>query len=107
MASAWLNFPRVACSNWRDGKVILLGDAAHTAHFSIGSGTKLAFEDAISLASALTGGDDLDAALAAYEAERRIEVLKAAERRPQTRPNGSRPSTAMSASNPSSSPTAC
>ena len=74
--SAWLNFPRVACSNWRDGKVVLLGDAAHTAHFSIGSGTKLAFEDAIRLAEAVTGGHDLDAALAAYEADRRVEVLK-------------------------------
>jgi anthraniloyl-CoA monooxygenase len=74
--SAWLNFPRVACAHWRDGKVILLGDAAHTAHFSIGSGTKLAFEDAIRLAEALTDGGDLDAALAAYEAERRVEVLK-------------------------------
>ncbi|WP_332676291.1 FAD-dependent monooxygenase, partial [Brevundimonas sp.] len=74
--SAWLNFPRVACSNWRDGKVVLLGDAAHTAHFSIGSGTKLAFEDAIRLAEALTDGGDLDAALAAYETERRVEVLK-------------------------------
>lgn len=70
--SAWLNFPRVACANWRDGKVVLLGDAAHTAHFSIGSGTKLAFEDAIRLAEALTGDGDLTA----YEAERRIEVLK-------------------------------
>ncbi|KQY66755.1 bifunctional salicylyl-CoA 5-hydroxylase/oxidoreductase [Brevundimonas sp. Root608] len=74
--SAWLNFPRVACANWRDGKVVLLGDAAHTAHFSIGSGTKLAFEDAIRLAEALTEGGDLDAALADYEAERRVEVLK-------------------------------
>lgn len=74
--SAWLNFPRVACASWRDGKVVLLGDAAHTAHFSIGSGTKLAFEDAIRLAQALTGGGDLDAELAAYEAERRVEVLK-------------------------------
>jgi anthraniloyl-CoA monooxygenase len=74
--SAWLNFPRVACSNWRDGKIILLGDAAHTAHFSIGSGTKLAFEDAIRLAETLTEADDLDAGLAAYEAERRVEVLK-------------------------------
>lgn len=70
--SAWLNFPRVACANWRDGRVVLLGDAAHTAHFSIGSGTKLAFEDAIRLAEALTGDGDLDT----YEAERRIEVLK-------------------------------
>jgi len=74
--SAWLNFPRVACSNWRDGKVVLLGDAAHTAHFSIGSGTKLAFEDAIRLAEAVTETDDLDAGLAAYESARRIEVLK-------------------------------
>ncbi len=74
--SAWLNFPRVACERWRDGRVVLLGDAAHTAHFSIGSGTKLAFEDAIRLARALTDKDDLDAGLAAYEAERRIEVLK-------------------------------
>ncbi|HZW15556.1 MAG TPA: bifunctional salicylyl-CoA 5-hydroxylase/oxidoreductase [Brevundimonas sp.] len=74
--SAWLSFPRVACANWRDGKVVLLGDAAHTAHFSIGSGTKLAFEDAIRLAEALTEGGDPDAALAAYEAERRVEVLK-------------------------------
>src|SRR6476661_4447629 len=74
--SAWLNFPRVACSNWRDGKVVLLGDAAHTAHFSIGSGTKLAFEDAIRLAEALTDAGDLDDALAAYETERRVEVLK-------------------------------
>lgn len=74
--SAWLNFPRVACANWRDGKVVLLGDAAHTAHFSIGSGTKLAFEDAIRLAETLTEADDLDAGLAAYEAERRVEVLK-------------------------------
>ncbi|WP_426027532.1 bifunctional salicylyl-CoA 5-hydroxylase/oxidoreductase [Brevundimonas sp. TWP2-3-4b2] len=74
--SAWLNFPRVACERWRDGRVVLLGDAAHTAHFSIGSGTKLAFEDAIRLARALTDQGDLDACLAAYEAERRIEVLK-------------------------------
>ena len=74
--SAWLNFPRIACSNWRDGKVVLLGDAAHTAHFSIGSGTKLAFEDAIRLAEALTGAEDLDTGLAAYEVERRVEVLK-------------------------------
>jgi anthraniloyl-CoA monooxygenase len=74
--SAWLNFPRIACANWRDGKVVLLGDAAHTAHFSIGSGTKLAFEDAIRLAETLTEADDLDAGLAAYEAERRVEVLK-------------------------------
>src|SRR6478672_7046629 len=67
-------------ATWRglgfDGMVVLLGDAAHTAHFSIGSGTKLAFEDAIRLAEALTNAGDLDDALAAYETERRVEVLK-------------------------------
>ena len=62
---------------WQAAPIVLLGDAAHTAHFSIGSGTKLAFEDAIALERALDRhGDDLPAALAAYEAERSIEVLK-------------------------------
>ena len=51
--SAWLNFRRIMCHDWRRGNVILLGDAAHTAHFSIGSGTKLALEDAIKLAEVL------------------------------------------------------
>ena len=74
--SAWLNFPRVRCRNWRDGKVVLLGDAAHTAHFSIGSGTKLAFEDAIRLAEALHADQPLEEALDAYQAEREVEVLK-------------------------------
>ena len=74
--SAWLNFPRVLCRTWRDGNVILMGDAAHTAHFSIGSGTKLAFEDAIKLAEVLHGGRTLDAALDEYQAERQVEVLK-------------------------------
>jgi anthraniloyl-CoA monooxygenase len=74
--SAWLNFPRVACSTWRDERLVLMGDAAHTAHFSIGSGTKLAFEDAIRLAQALTDDGELDANLTDYEMERRVEVLK-------------------------------
>ncbi|HEX8570803.1 MAG TPA: FAD-dependent monooxygenase, partial [Caulobacteraceae bacterium] len=74
--SAWLNFPRVLCRTWRDGNVVLLGDAAHTAHFSIGSGTKLAFEDAIKLADVLHEGQPLDRALADYQAEREVEVLK-------------------------------
>ena len=52
-SAAWLNFRRIKCERWTSGNVILLGDAAHTAHFSIGSGTKLALEDAIKLAEVL------------------------------------------------------
>jgi anthraniloyl-CoA monooxygenase len=74
--SAWLNFPRVLCRNWRKGKIVLLGDAAHTAHFSIGSGTKLAFEDAIKLAAVLHSGLPFDEAMVAYQDERQIDVLK-------------------------------
>jgi anthraniloyl-CoA monooxygenase len=74
--SAWLNFPRVLCNKWHLGKVILIGDAAHTAHFSIGSGTKLALEDAIKLASVLHSGKPLETALADYQDERQVEVLK-------------------------------
>jgi anthraniloyl-CoA monooxygenase len=74
--SAWLNFPRVACERWHHGNVVLLGDAAHTAHFSVGSGTKLALEDAIGLADALHAGPGLERALAAYQEARRTEVLK-------------------------------
>ncbi|HET6770223.1 MAG TPA: FAD-dependent monooxygenase, partial [Actinomycetota bacterium] len=70
--SQWINFVTIRNRNWYRDNVVLLGDAAHTAHFSIGSGTKLAMEDAISLARALDQhGDDLGAALAAYESERR------------------------------------
>jgi anthraniloyl-CoA monooxygenase len=83
-SAIWIRFPRVVCRNWvhwneLNGKrvpVILVGDAAHTAHFSVGSGTKLALEDAIALARALASPADLPAALAAYEAERGVEVLK-------------------------------
>src|SRR5689334_22014950 len=74
--SAWLNFPRIVCQNWARGNLILMGDAAHTAHFSIGSGTKLAIEDAIKLAQVLHGGKPLTEALAEYHAERQVEVLK-------------------------------
>ena len=52
-SAAWLNFRRIKCERWATGNVILLGDAAHTAHFSVGSGTKLALEDAIKLAEVL------------------------------------------------------
>lgn len=73
--SRWINFTTVRCETWRSGNVVLLGDAAHTAHFSIGSGTKLAMEDALALAACLFEQPTLDAALAAYEAERRPVVV--------------------------------
>ena len=72
-SAAWLKFRRLTCERWDDGKVVLLGDAAHTAHFSIGSGTKLAVEDAILLAEVL---NQPGRTLADYHAERSIEVLK-------------------------------
>ena len=72
----WLNFHRVFCRRWHHGKITLIGDAAHTAHFSIGSGTKLAMEDAISLARHVAAAADLGAALDAYQQERSVEVLK-------------------------------
>jgi anthraniloyl-CoA monooxygenase len=76
-SAAWLNFKRIKCDNWSVGNLILLGDAAHTAHFSIGSGTKLALEDAIKLAEVLNRlGLSHVEALAEYQAERNLEVLK-------------------------------
>ncbi len=73
--SHWRNFPTIACASWHHDNVVLLGDAAHTAHFTIGSGTKLALEDAIALhAALLQHADDLRAALPAYEAARREEA---------------------------------
>jgi anthraniloyl-CoA monooxygenase len=74
--SAWLNFNRVLCRRWHHGTTVLLGDAAHTAHFSIGSGTKLAMEDAIALSRCVSSPGALDTALDAYHAERQTEVLK-------------------------------
>lgn len=77
--SAWINFNRVTNKRWTHGNIVLLGDAAHTAHFSVGSGTKLAFEDGITLHRCLMRTpDDLPRALEAYEAERQIEVLRVA-----------------------------
>jgi anthraniloyl-CoA monooxygenase len=75
-ASPWLRFLRVSNEHWFHGNVVLIGDAAHTAHFSIGSGTKLAMEDAIGLARHLNGGVDLAAALRAYQDERKLEALR-------------------------------
>ena len=83
--SAWTTFRTVVNERWSHGNVVLLGDAAHTAHFSIGSGTKLAVEDALALAACLEEQPDLPDALAAYEAERRPVVAstqRAAARQP-------------------------
>jgi anthraniloyl-CoA monooxygenase len=72
--SRWTTFTTVRCQTWRHQNVVLLGDAAHTAHFSIGSGTKLAMEDALALAACLHEQPSVDSALARYEAERRPVV---------------------------------
>lgn len=90
--SIWRNFPTVRCRRWHSGNLVIVGDAAHTAHFSIGSGTKLAMEDSIELAARLgevEGGSgvggavsstEIEAALAAYQAGRKpeVEALQAA-----------------------------
>ena len=88
-SAMWTRFPRVICESWlhwttvtaQDGfskevPVVLMGDAAHTAHFSIGSGTKLALEDAIELANSVGEGEDIRRALEHYQSVRGVEVLK-------------------------------
>lgn len=72
--SKWLQFPTIACERWHAGNVVLIGDAIHTAHFSVGSGTKLAMEDAIALSDLLVANDPLQEVLDRYEASRRPEV---------------------------------
>ena len=72
--SLWRNFPTIRNARWHHDNVVLLGDAAHTAQFSIGSGTKLAMEDSIALAQTVRSQRGVGAALAAYEAERRPQV---------------------------------
>jgi len=80
--SRWIRFATLRSRCWRDGNLILIGDAAHTAHFSIGSGTKLAMEDALALAACLHENPSVDAALSAYEVERR-PVVESAQRAAQ------------------------
>jgi anthraniloyl-CoA monooxygenase len=70
----WLNFPLVRNARWYGERMVLLGDALHTAHFSIGSGTKLALEDAIALADAFNTNNDVPVALASFERARRPRV---------------------------------
>ncbi|SMC80690.1 bifunctional salicylyl-CoA 5-hydroxylase/oxidoreductase [Lentzea albidocapillata] len=72
--SKWLSFTTVRNERWHHGNVVLVGDAAHTAHFSIGSGTKLAMEDSLALAACLHEHRDVETALTAYETERRPVV---------------------------------
>jgi len=74
--SAWLNFNRVLCERWSHKNIVLLGDAAATAHFSVGSGSKLAMESAIALANYLDSEPDIASAFRRYEEERRLEVLR-------------------------------
>ena len=74
--SPWQNFVRVANKNWFHKNVVLIGDAAHTAHFSVGSGTKLAMEDAIALSAALASEKNLHSALQKYQDERQTEALR-------------------------------
>jgi anthraniloyl-CoA monooxygenase len=76
-SAVWLKFNRVLCERWYKDNIVLIGDAAHTAHFAIGSGTKLAMEDAISLVKVLNSADgSVPERLARYQAEREIEALK-------------------------------
>ncbi|HZE19025.1 MAG TPA: FAD-dependent monooxygenase, partial [Candidatus Angelobacter sp.] len=72
--SIWRSFPTIRNATWRHENVVLLGDAAHTAHFSVGSGTKLAMEDAVALVESLGAHREVPSALEAYEAARRPPV---------------------------------
>src|SRR5207244_7555837 len=79
--SSWRNFPLIRCANWGAGNTVLIGDALRTGHFSIGSGTRLAFDDAIALDRAFAeAGDDVPRLLETFERERRavVETLVAA-----------------------------
>ncbi|MFT5004671.1 MAG: anthraniloyl-CoA monooxygenase [Paracoccaceae bacterium] len=75
-SAVWMNFPRVNCEKWHYENVVLMGDAAATAHFSIGSGSRLAFDSAISLATYLHSEPTMKTAFERYQDERRLEVLR-------------------------------
>ena len=75
-SAVWMNFPRVICETWYHENVVLMGDAAATGHFSIGSGSRLAFDSAIALAEYLHSEPTMEAAFQRYQAERRVEVLR-------------------------------
>ncbi len=75
-SAVWMQFPRVICERWYHENVVLMGDAAATGHFSIGSGTRLAFDSAIALAEYLHSEPDMQTAFKRYQEERRLEVLR-------------------------------
>ncbi|MDQ2067839.1 bifunctional salicylyl-CoA 5-hydroxylase/oxidoreductase [Xinfangfangia sp. CPCC 101601] len=75
-SAVWMQFPRVICEKWYHENVVLMGDAAATGHFSIGSGSRLAFDSAIALAEYLHSEPDMQAAFERYQEERRVEVLR-------------------------------
>ena len=75
-SAVWMNFPRVICEKWYHENIVLMGDAAATGHFSIGSGSRLAFDSAISLANYLHSEQTMEAAFERYQEERRLEVLR-------------------------------
>jgi anthraniloyl-CoA monooxygenase len=75
-SAVWINFPRVICERWYHENVVLMGDAAATAHFSIGSGSRLAFDSAIALADYLHSEPTMQAAFERYQEERRTEVMR-------------------------------
>lgn len=72
--SRWLQFPQISCERWHHDNIVLMGDAIHTAHFSVGSGTKLAMEDAIALSDAVLDDAPISDALNTYEETRRPDV---------------------------------
>ena len=75
-SAVWINFPRVNCAHWHHQNVVLMGDAAATAHFSIGSGSRLALDSAIALATYLDTEPTLEQAFVKYQDERRLDVLR-------------------------------
>lgn len=75
-SAVWMQFPRVICEKWYNGNVVLMGDAAATGHFSIGSGSRLAFDSAIALAEYLHSEPTMEEAFERYQEERRLEVLR-------------------------------
>jgi anthraniloyl-CoA monooxygenase len=75
-SAVWMNFPRVICGTWYHKNVVLMGDAAATGHYSIGSGSRLAFDSAISLANYLHSEPTMEGAFQRYQDERRVEVMR-------------------------------